>query len=251
MRGRTMSLMEGNTNPRKMHPEGVDIRKEQQKTLDTPRMGYTLIAKFFFGFMDLIYGKELTVPKIKLIEILARIPYHAWEIKGYWKLTFGYSDADIRKEGEELIRLGRLSQDNEYWHLIIAVEKIKEDNIKQSGFWYIFMPKLMAMSYAVFARTLATVNLKQAYYFNAIFEDHAEHEYAQFVKDHPELDEQPIRSELVKEFGPFETWGDVFRQIGLDERAHKNDSLRECGRGDQQFTYASISDEANKAFLKS
>lgn len=225
---------------RDLHPEGVDLRVEQHATLDRPRLPYSFVAKFFFGFMDAIYGKELTVPKIKLIEILARIPYHAWEIKGYWKLTFGYKDQAIREEAEELIRLGRLSQDNEYWHLVIAVEKIREDSIPESGFWYGFMPKVMALFYAVFARTLATLSQKQSYWFNAMFEDHAEHEYANFVKLHPELDEQPVKSDLVKKFGPYETWGDVFRRIGLDERVHRNESLQEIGKTDQVVGYDSL-----------
>jgi hypothetical protein len=232
-----------------LHPKGVDLEKERQATEKRPRMNYTFMAKFFFGFMDLLYGKELTVPKIKLIEILARIPYNAWELRGYWKLSFGYQDERIRREAQEMIKLGRLSQDNEEWHLVIAVEKIREDGIKESGFWYGFMPKVMVLFYAVFARSLATISMKQAYTFNAMFEDHAEHEYAQFVKDHPELDSQPIRSDLVKHFGNYDHWGDVFRKIGLDERAHRNDSLRECGRSGEQAFYASLSDEENRAFL--
>ncbi|MBP7275374.1 MAG: hypothetical protein KBA51_04140 [Kiritimatiellae bacterium] len=225
---------------RNLHPEGVNFRVEQEATLARPRMKYTLMARFFFSFMNLIYGKTLTVPKIKLIEILARIPYQAWELKAYWQLSFGYYDERIRSEAVHLVHLGRLSQDNEFWHLVIAVEKIREDQIKESGFWFYFMPKVMAVFYAVFARTLAVFHLKSAYYFNAMFEDHAEHEYARFVQEHPELDQQPVKSELVKQFGPYPTWGDVFRRIGLDERIHMNESLQGCGRGGEVVPYASL-----------
>ena len=228
-----------------LHPKGVDYQAEQAATLARPRMKYTLSARFFFWFMDFVYGKAMTLPKIKLIEILARIPYQAWELKAYWRLTFGYHDRKIREEGVRLVQLGRLSQDNEYWHLIIAVEKIREDDIPESGFWYRFMPKLLALSYAVFARTLAIVRLRSAFYFNAMFEDHAEHEYAQFVQDHPELDEQPVTNELVKQFGNPATWGDVFRHIGLDERVHRNESLQECGRGEEIAPYVSVGQPAN------
>lgn len=200
-------------------------------------MKYTPAARFFFGFMDFVYGKAMTVPKIKLIEILARIPYHAWEIKAYWRLTFGYHDEKIREEGLRLVEMGRLSQDNEFWHLIIAVEKIREDQIPESGFWYGFMPKVLALSYAVFARTLALFNLRAAFHFNAMFEDHAEHEYARFVEDHPELDDQPVTNDLVKQFGNPATWGDVFRHIGLDERVHRNESLVECGKANLVVDY--------------
>lgn len=232
--------MMNNRDPFRLHPEGVDLPREQQATLERPRMRYTMPARIFFWLMDFIYGKELVLPKIKLIEILARIPYHAWEIRAYWKLTFGYRDRDIRRKGESLAALGRLSQDNEYWHLITVVEKIEEDGIRENKFWFLFMPKLMAVGYAVFARTLATVNLNASFYFNAMFEDHAEHEYAKFVREHPELENQPIRSEYVKQTFGHEHWADVFRHIGLDERVHMNDSLSHCGRADQTVPYVSV-----------
>ena len=134
--------------------------------------------------------------------------------------------------------MGRLSQDNEFGHwLILAVEKIREDKIPESGFWYGFMPKILALSYAAFARTLALVCRKLAFHFNAMFEDHAEHEYARFVEDHPELDQQPVTSAWIQAFGNPATWGDVFRHIGLDERIDRNESLAECGRKDQVVPY--------------
>lgn len=223
-----------------LHPEGVDYKAEQKASLRRPRLPYTLAARFFFGFVNVVYGRPMTVPKIKLIEILARIPYHAWEIKAYWRLTFGYKDERIREEALRHVHLGRLSQDNEFWHLVIAVEKIREDRIRESGFWYGFMPKILALSYAVFARTLALFSMRAAFHFNAMFEDHAEHEYAQFVEDHPELDQQPVTNELVKLFGNPATWGDVFRHIGLDERVHRNESLLECGMKDRVVPYVSV-----------
>ncbi len=224
----------------KMHPEGVDLRKEQEATLARECMKYTPIARFFYWSMDLLCGKILTLPKIKLIEILASIPYRAWENKGYWKLTNGYANEKVRALGEELIRIGRLSQDNEYWHLLIACEKIKEDNIKENWFLYKCMPYFMTWFYAILSRMLAFFSIRGAYHFNAMFEDHAEHEYAQFVKDHPELDEQPMNNELVKEYGDFKTWGDVFRTIGLDERLHMNDSLKGWGHPDRVVPYVTF-----------
>ena len=40
-----------------------------------------------------------------------------------------------------------------------------------------------------------------------ILKDHAEHEYMSFVKKHPELDEQPAVSDVIKDYGDLETWG--------------------------------------------
>ncbi len=61
--------------------------------------------------------------------------------------------------------------------------------------------------------------------FNAEFEDHAEHVYAQFVAEHSEWEQQPVNNEQVKADGDLSTWADVFRRIGLDERDHMNMSF--------------------------
>jgi hypothetical protein len=38
--------------------------------------------------------------------------------------------------------------------------------------------------------------------------------------------------------GELQSWADVFRQIGLDERDHMNESLMRCGRGNEAVVYA-------------
>ena len=60
---------------------------------------------------------------------------------------------------------------------------------------------------------------------NAEFEDHAEHTYAQLVEDHPGWEDQPVESALVRQYGLFRSWADVFRRVGLDERDHMNNSF--------------------------
>lgn len=47
----------------------------------------------------------------------------------------------------------------------------------------------------------------------------------QFVREHPELERQPFDSVLSQDYGKFESLADVFRQIGYDERVHKEESL--------------------------
>ncbi len=232
-----MGISKQQPGGRGLHPAGVNLVREQEATLARPRMRYTFAARFFFWSMDFVYGKKLTLPKVKLIEVLARIPYHAWEIRGYWNLTFKYHRASKRDTALELVELGRISQDNEFWHLVMAVEKIREDKVRESWFWHYFMPLFIALSYAVFARMLAVVHLRSSFYFNAMFEDHAEHEYARFVKENPELEQQEAKTEWAAAYAPGSTWGDVFRRVSLDERVHRNDSLRKCGREDQIVPY--------------
>ena len=105
--------------------------------------------------------------------------------------------------------------------------------------WYLKqpIPSLLVCSYIFFSRTLAFFNISRAFLFNAEFEDHAEHVYAKFVQDHPEWDEQEVKTTLLKEYGEYKTWGDFFRRIGLDERDHMNLSFYFYGKPENIVKY--------------
>lgn len=208
----------------------IDLKKEQQASLARPRYRYSLAARFFFASMDLITGKKVTLAKTKLIETLASIPYRSWEIRQYAQMTRGYRKSDLVQRARSIMTWGRDAQDNEYWHLLVINEKMKEDGVRDA--WYLAqpIPFLMVLTYTVITRLMAVFNIRRAFLFNAEFEDHAEHVYAQFVTEHPEWETQPVKSELVKGYGIFASWADVFRRIGLDERDHMNHSFRFCGK---------------------
>ncbi|MCK5083615.1 MAG: hypothetical protein KAR31_11960 [Candidatus Omnitrophica bacterium] len=215
----------------------IDLKKEQQASLNRPRQKYSVMAKCFFGFMDVVTGKTTTLSKTKLIEILASIPYRAWEIRQYGRTTFGYKNKELVRHALKIMEWGREAQDNEYWHLRVINEKMKEDGLKDP--WYLFppVPFLIVVSYVILTRLMAVINIRAAFHFNALFEDHAEHVYAQFVKDHPEWEDQPVKSELVKGYGNFGSWADVFRRIGLDERDHMNNGFIFCGQPERVVNY--------------
>jgi hypothetical protein len=107
---------------------------------------------------------------------------------------------------------------------------MKEDGIKDP--WYLVppVPLFMVGFYAAIMHLLAMTSIRRAFLFNAEFEDHAEHVYAQFIEEHPEWEQQPVNNEQVNENGELPTWADVFRRIGLDERDHMNMSFRFCGK---------------------
>lgn len=65
---------------------------------------------------------------------------------------------------------------------------------------------------------------KWSYQLNADFEDHAEHEYALLVDEHPEWETRPFQSAFTADYGTYHSLADVFRQIGHDERVHKIES---------------------------
>ena len=207
----------------------IDLKKEQQASLARPRYRYSMAARFFFASMDLLSGKKTTLSKTLLIELLASIPYRAWELQMYARTTLGYKNREQVRKALKLMDWSRAAQDNEYWHVQAIEAKISEDGAKRA--WYLIqpVPLVAIVFYVFFTRMLALFNLRRAFLFNAEFEDHAEHVYAQFVQDHPEWETQPVESPVVLERMPFENWADVFRRIGLDERDHRNDSFIEAG----------------------
>jgi hypothetical protein len=215
----------------------IDLKKEQQASLARPRYKYSATARFFFFTMDLITGRKETLAKAKLLEIMAGIPYRAWENRQYARMTQHYQNQDLVQQARMIMTWGREAQDNEYWHLLVINEKMKEDKARDP--WYLFplIPFLMAGSYGLMSWAIAMINIRRAFLFNAEFEDHAEHVYAQIVQEHPEWEEQPVNNELVKKYGEFRTWAEVFSRIGLDERDHMNSSFIFCDKPDRVVRY--------------
>lgn len=215
----------------------IDLKAEQQASLARPRYRCSLAARFFFLAMDLLTGRKTTLAKTKLLEMLASIPYREWEFRQYGRMTRHYQNHALVKYAREVVTWGREAQDNEYWHLLLINEKMKEEGVGDP--WYLSLPvtSLIVLSYVLFARAISRFNVHRAFLFNAEFEDHAEHVYAEFVRDHPEWEEQPVKSALVKEYGDFKTWAEVFRRIGLDERDHMNTSFVFCGKAEHIVEY--------------
>jgi hypothetical protein len=203
----------------------IDLRREQQASLARPRYAYSPAARMLFVSMDCIAGKKTTLPKAKLLETLASIPYRAWESRQYARMTRHYRNPELVRQAGRIMTWAREAQDNEYRHLLVIQQKMQEDGIKDP--WYLSppIPYLMVSVYGVLARTTTRLRIRRAFLFNAEFEDHAEHVYAQAIEDHPEWSRQPVTSRLVKDYADVETWGDLFRRIGLDERDHMNNSF--------------------------
>ena len=121
------------------------------------------------------------------------------------------------------------AQDNEYMHLLVIQEKMREGGLKDK--WYLATPVVFVIVafYLLLSRILAWVNIKGAFKFNAEFEDHAEHIYAKLVEDHPDLENQIVTNSIAMEYSDVENWADIFRRIGLDERDHRNHSFYFAG----------------------
>ena len=201
------------------------LRREQARTLATPRMRYSLLARALFVGMDLVYGRRRTLSKFKVLELIARVPYQAWEQVGYVAMTHTAHDPGFARRIFDRVRESRQQQDNEQWHLLILQELIGVQGVREGAIRYWLMPQLVAFAYYQIVWLLYVVRPGAAYRLNAEFEDHAEHEYMEFVRDQPALEQAPWDSILAQDYGRFASQADLFRQIGYDERVHKEESL--------------------------
>jgi hypothetical protein len=200
-----------------------ELRLEQQKTLESPRRSYGVFARALFATMDFFYGKDRTLEKFKVLEIVARVPYQSWEVVSYIAITHMYPDRAFAQEMFERVKLGRDAQDNEQYHLLILEELVQQH--RTSWIKLRLVPQLLAVPYYYATWLMTALHPRWAFSLNADFEDHAEHEYMAFVADNPHFDETPVQSVFAEDYGHFDSLGDLLRNIGLDERHHKEDSI--------------------------
>lgn len=201
------------------------LRKEQANTLGAEKLRYGFLAKVLFLTMDLVYGRGRSLSKFKVLEVIARVPYQAWEHVAYIAITHTYKKADFARRIFDRVQESRQQQDNEQWHLLILEEWVYTRQIRENFLLHRLIPQIIAFFYYHICWMLYVIRPSLSYALNAQFEDHAEHEYMRYVQEHPELESEPFESAFKSDFGEFKTMADVVRQIGYDERVHKEESL--------------------------
>ena len=60
---------------------------EQQSSLTSPRRRYSFSTKLLFTIMDAVYGRDRSLEKFRVLELVARVPYQAWENVAYVTMT--------------------------------------------------------------------------------------------------------------------------------------------------------------------
>ena len=202
-----------------------NLKKEQEITLGNPRRSYGLLARFLFLWMDAFYGRRKTLSKFKVLEVIARVPYQSWEHVAYIAMTHTYAAPTFARRIFDFVRESRAQQDNEQWHLLILEELVQKKGVREGFFFYRILPQFMAFFYYHVSWLLYVMKPRWSYALNADFEDHAEHEYMEFVQENPAFEKEPFESEFAGDYGRFENLADLLRNIGLDERHHKDESL--------------------------
>lgn len=200
----------------------------QQESLRSPRRSYSLSARLLFAVMDRLYGVERTLPKFRVLELVARVPYQAWENVAYVTVTHTSRQTGFARRVFDTVRLARWEQDNEQWHLLI-LEELTAGGGRQPFVRHRIVPQLLAFAYYQLSWAMYAVRPAWSYRLNADFEDHAEHEYAALVDENPQWETTAWESRLGEDFGTYDSLADLFRQIGYDERLHKQESEARMG----------------------
>ena len=196
---------------------------EQEASLSTPRRNAGLSARALFLVMDVVYGRERTLEKFRVLELVARVPYQAWENVAYVAVTHTAREPGFARRVFDRVRVSRWEQDNEQWHLLI-LEELTRNAPRGSWLRSRVLPQILALGYYWLSWLMYAIRPASSYRLNADFEDHAEHEYALLVQEHPEWETTPFTSSFGDDFGRYESLADLFRQIGYDERLHKLES---------------------------
>ena len=204
----------------------IELHRAQQSTLSGPTDRHDPVTALLVATINLVYGRRRSLAKFRVLELLAPLPYQAWERAAYRSLTRLHRHTTLARRVFDCIVEARAQQDNEAWHLLILEELLHAQRAKQGFLRYRFLPRVMAAPYRLLCWTLLVLRPSWGYGLNAHFEAHAEHEYMPFVAEHPELEVQPFSSALAADYGSYESVSDVLRQIGHDERVHKLESLQ-------------------------
>lgn len=198
---------------------------EQRRTLSAPRRSYSWSAKLLFASLDVFYGKGRNLEKFRVLELIARVPYQAWEHVAYVALTHKAAEPGFAHRVFTKVRSSRRQQDNEQWHLLILEELCAARPRQYGTVRTMVFPQILAFVYYQLSWLLYAARPDWSYRLNADFEDHAQHEYALLVDEQPWLEDHPYDGEFADSYAHFATLADLFRQISVDERIHKEESV--------------------------
>ena len=143
-----------------------DLKIEQKTTLETPRIKPGIPAKILFSLMDLVYGKKATLSKFLVLEIVARMPYVAWEQVSYIAITHTHSDPHFARKIVSTVDESRNQQDNETWHLLMLEELLQKRKTKLGLVKFRVIPQILAWVYYHVSWLLFVIKPKMSYQLN-------------------------------------------------------------------------------------
>ena len=209
----------------------AELRDHQQRYLDMPEYRYWLPARLLFRTVDRVFPQGRSFEFFAFVELVARVPYMAWEHVGHIAQTQNHRNHRFGRKIQQRVLVARDEQDNELWHLLIMEEFLERAGYRRRWFLDRMLPQLLSFVYYHLAWLLYVIRPEWSYRLNADLEDHAMRQYARFVEEHPEFDETPWESKYRDDYGHHATVGDLLRQIARDEEQHKDHSRNYLRRG--------------------
>ena len=202
-----------------------ELARVQAETLAAPRRHYGLLARMLFTTLDTLYGKKRTLSKFKVLELVARVPYQAWEQVAYIAITHMHGRRDLARRISRPGPGGPRAAGQRAVAPADPRRAHRQFRQAENRLYYFWIPQAIALVYYQISWLLFVLRPDWSYRLNADFEDHAEHEYMHLVTEHPEWETTPFDSDFAADYGSFDSVADLFRQIGHDERFHKEESI--------------------------
>ncbi|HYF29117.1 MAG TPA: alternative oxidase [Candidatus Paceibacterota bacterium] len=206
------------------------LRHEYAKRYDHYQVGW--LARFLGWLLvssgDLVYGTKPSYAKFKAIEVVARVPYQSWEVAAYTLLSAFYRNEKRAIELAKTSAFSRLAQDNETLHVIVLSQIVCK--LKQQRFFrHTLVPFLFALFYFIAVYFLYLVYRKAALELNYVFENHAYHQYAEFLeRNEAVLKHRICMYEFLSFYGrKVVTEYEFFESVRNDELIHRNTTIRE------------------------
>lgn len=204
--------------PDQLFAEADRARSEAPRRFGVP-------ARLLFAALDLLYGRASTLEKFRVLEVVARVPYQAWEQVAFVAITHTHEQPSFARDIQQRVRDARSQQDNELLHLLMIEEQLDQRRFRRSWIRGRLLPQAMAFVYYQISWLLYVVRPQWSYALNADFEHHALHTYLDFVDDHPEFHGTPWVSDFQDDYAPWSTLAELYTSIALDERSHRDESI--------------------------
>ncbi len=176
----------------------------------------------------LVYGKRPSYGKFKAIEVIARIPYQSWEVASYTLLTAFYGNEQTAINLTKTGAFSRMAQDNETMHVVVITQICKR--LKCVGpIRHMLVPLVFAFFYFWTVYLLYILHRRSALELNYVFENHAYHQYQQFLDENEEkLKDRMCMSDFLTHYGRHvRSEYELFESIRNDELIHRNRTIRE------------------------
>jgi ubiquinol oxidase len=206
------------------------LRAEYAKAYDDYKVGWVaaVLGWLLVASGTLVYGKKPSYAKFKAIEVIARIPYQSWEVATYTLLTAFYQNEKRAIELAKTSTFSRLAQDNETMHVVVLSQMVCKMRA-QKLIRHTLVPLVFALFYFWTVYFLYLVYRKAALELNYLFENHAYHQYSQFLAENAEtLRHKVCMYEFLSFYGRnVVTEYEFFESVRNDELVHRNTTIRE------------------------